>query len=130
MVNCYYFIIYSSIDGRVCINNVTQLCHTTRVCASALTLVWKFCHTFVHLGISLMPKMVFISRGQSTALLRSFFRHSVPDPGSCRFMFIGVNIEFSSLFIQKKSHPPFLVGGCMWHFLQFKCTSCMVRTIS
>ena len=29
-----------------------------------------------------------------------------------------------------KSHPSFLVGGYTWPFLQFKCTSCMVRTIS
>ena len=44
-------------------------------------------------------------------------------------MFIGVNLELSSLVLQNKSHPSFLVGGCTGPFLQFKCTSYMVRTI-
>ena len=34
------------------------------------------------------------------------------------------------LFFRNKSPPSFLVGGCTGPFLQFKCTSCMVRTIS
>ena len=55
-----------------------------------------------------------------------FFWHGVSDPGSFRFMFI----ELSSLFLWNKSHPSFLVGGCIGPFLQFKCTSCMVITIS
>ena len=46
--------------------------------------------------------------------------------GSFRFMFI----ELSSLVLRNKSHPCFLVGGCSGPFLQFKCTNCMVRTIS
>ena len=60
----------------------------------------------------------------------SFFHHGVSDPGSFRFMFIGVNLELSSLVLWNKSHPPFLVGGCTRPFLQVKCTSCMVRNIS
>ena len=43
---------------------------------------------------------------------------------------IHVNLELSSLIFRNKSHPSFLVGGCTGPFLQFKCTSCMVRTIS
>ena len=70
--------------------------------------------------------VVFILRGGSTTLWSSFFCHGVSDPGSFRFMFIGL----SSLVLRNKSHPSFLVGGCTGPFLQFKCTSCMVRTIS
>ena len=44
--------------------------------------------------------------------------------------FIIVNLELSSLVLQNKSRPSFLVGGCTGPFLQFKCTSCMVRIIS
>ena len=39
-------------------------------------------------------------------------------------------IELSSLVLRNKSHPSFLVGDCMRSFLQVKCTSCMVRSIS
>ena len=80
---------------------------------------------FLHLELSLIPMVVFILRGGSTALWISFFFHGVSDPGSFRFMFI----ELSSLVLQNKSRPYFLVGGCTGPFLQFKCTSCMVRTI-
>ena len=62
-------------------------------------------------------------------LWSSFFRHGVSDLGSFRFIFIWVNLEFSSLVLRNKSHPSFLVGGCTGPFLQFKCTSYMVRTI-
>ena len=80
---------------------------------------------FLHLELSLIPMVVFILWGGSTALWSSFFCHGFPDPGSFRFMFI----ELSSLVLQNKSHPYFLVGGCIGPFLQFKCTSCMVRTM-
>ena len=129
-VNCYSLIIASSIVGRVSINDVTQLCYTTRVCPRTLTLVWKSHHTFLHFEIFLVPKVVFISQGGSTTLWISFFRHGVSDPGSFTFMFIGVNFELSSLVLRNTSHPFFLVGGCSGPFLQFKCTNCMVRTIS
>ena len=79
---------------------------------------------FLHLELSLIPMVVFILRGGSTTLWSSFFRHGVSDPRSFRFMFI----ELSSLVLRNKSHPSFLLGGCTWPFLQFKCTSCMVRT--
>ena len=130
MINCYSLIIASSTARRVCINDVTQLCHTSRVCPRHLNLVWKSRHTSLHLELSLVSKMVFISQGGSTTLWSSFFRHGVSDPGSLRFMFIGVDLELSSLVLRNKSHPSFLVGGCSWPFLQFKCTSFMVRTIS
>ena len=44
--------------------------------------------------------------------------------------FIGVNLELSLLVLWNKSHPYFVVGGCTRPFLQLKCTSCMVITIS
>ena len=75
---------------------------------------------------SFIAMAVFILRGGSTALWSSFLCHDVFDPGSFRFMFI----ELSSLVLRNKSHPSFLVGGCIGPFPQFKCTSCMVRTIS
>ena len=50
-------------------------------------------------------------------LWSSFFRHGVYDPRSLRFMFIGVNIELSSLVLWNKSHPSFLVGGYTGPFL-------------
>ena len=53
---------------KVSINDVTQLCYTTRVCPRPLTLVWKSRHTFIHLELSLVPKVVFIFRGGSIAL--------------------------------------------------------------
>ena len=43
---------------------------------------------------------------------------------------LGFFLELLSLVLQKKSHPSFLVGDCMWYFLQVKCTSCMIRNIS
>ena len=130
MINCYSLIIASSIAGRVCINDVTQMCHITRVYLRPLTLVWKSCHTFLHLKLSLVPKMVFISRGGSTALLYSSVTVSLTlgASGSSSCMFIGVNLELSSLVLRNKSHP-FLVGDCMRSFLQVKCISCMVRNI-
>ena len=94
------------------------------------SLVWKSRHYFLHLELSLIPMVVFILRGGSTTLLSSFFRHGVSDTGRFRFMFIGVNLELSSLVLRNKSRPSFIVGGCTGPFLQFKCTSCMVRTIS
>ena len=75
---------------------------------------------------TLIPMVVFILWGGSTAFWSSFFHHGVSDPGSFRFMFIGL----SSLVLRNKSRPSFLGGGCTGPFLQFKCTSCMVRTIS
>ena len=39
-------------------------------------------------------------------------------------------LELSSLVLQNKSHPSFLVGDCTQSFLQIKCISCMVRNIS
>ena len=50
--------------------------------------------------------------------------------GASRLMFTGVNLELSSLVLQNKSHPPFLVGDFTGPFLQVKYTSCMARTIS
>ena len=41
-----------------------------------------------------------------------------------------LHLELSSLVLPNKSHPSFLVGDCMWYFLQVKCISCMVRNIS
>ena len=70
--------------------------------------------------------VVFILWGGSTAFWSYFFCHGVSDPGNFRFMFIGL----SSLVLRNKSHPYFLVGGCIGPFLQFKCTSCMVINIS
>ena len=75
---------------------------------------------------SFIAMVIFILRGGSTALWSSFLRHDVSNPGSFKFMFI----ELPSLVLRNKSHPCFLVGGCAGPFLQFKCTSCMVRTIS
>ena len=39
-------------------------------------------------------------------------------------------LELSSLVLQNKSHPLFLVGDCTLFFLQVKCVSCMVRKFS
>ena len=75
---------------------------------------------------SFIAMVVFILRGGSTALYSSFLHHDVSDPWSFRFMFI----ELSSLVLQNKSHPFFLVGSCTGPFLQLKCTSCMIITIS
>ena len=83
-----------------------------------------------------MPKVVFISQGGSTTLLYTSEALSsatvsltlgASSSSSC--MFIGVNLELSSLVLQNKSHPSFLVGDCTQYFLQVKCTSCMVRNI-
>ena len=46
------------------------------------------------------------------------------------FWIIRVNLELSSLVLQNKSHPCFLVSDCTRYFLQVKCISCMVRNIS
>ena len=89
----------------------------------------SFFHSIFFLHLDFIPMVVFILRGGSTALWSSFFSHGVSDPGSFRFMFIGVNLEFSSLVLRNKSHPSFIVGGCTRPFLQFKCTHCMVRTV-
>ena len=89
-------------------------------------IIASFIAIFFHLELSLIPMVVFILWGGSTALWSSFFCHGVSDPGSFWFMFI----ELSSLVLRNKSHPSFLLGGCTWPFLQFKCTSCMVRNIS
>ena len=112
MINCYSLNIASSIAGRVCTNDVAQLCHSTRVCLRPLTLVWKSHHTFIHLELFLVPKMVFISRGGSTSLLYSsealFFvmvSMTLGDSSSYSCMFIGMNIDFLSLDLQNKSHP-------------------------
>ena len=50
--------------------------------------------------------------------------------GSSSCMFIGVNLELSSLVLWNKSHPSFLVGDCTRSFQQVKYTNCMVRNIS
>ena len=64
-----------------------------------------------------MPKVVFISRGGSTALLYSFEALSyvtlsltLRGSGSSSCMFIGVNLELSSFVLRNKSHQ-FLVGN-------------------
>ena len=68
MINYYSLIITSFIAGKVSINDVTQLCYTTRVCLRPLTLVWKSCHYFLDLELSLVPMVVFILQGGSTTL--------------------------------------------------------------
>ena len=130
MIDCYSLIITSFIARKVSINDVTQLCYTTRLCPRPLNLIWKSHHSFFHLELSLVPMVVFILRGGSTTLWSYLFHHDVFGPGSFIFMLIGVNLELSSPFLRNKSHPYFLIGGCTGPFLQFKCTSCMVRNIS
>ena len=44
------------------------------------------------------------------------------------FFILDYFLELSSLILQNKSHPSFLVGDCTQSFLQVKCTSCMFRT--
>ena len=112
MINCYSLIIASSIDGRVCINDVTQLCHIARVYQRPLNLVWKSRHNFIHIELSLVTNMVFISWGGYTALLYSSESLSFVTVsltlgalGSSSCMFIGVNLELSSLVLLNKSHP-------------------------
>ena len=119
MIDYYSLIITSFIARKVSINDVTQLFYTTRLCPRPLTLIWKSHHSFFHLELSLVPMVVFILRGGSTTLWSSFFRHHVSDLGSFRFMFIGVNLELSSLVLWNKSHPSFLAGGCTWPFISF-----------
>ena len=42
---------------------------------------------------------------------------------------LGLFLKLSSLVLRNKSHLSFLVYDCTPFFLQFKCTSCMVRKI-
>ena len=85
-------------------------------------LVWNYRHTFLHLLRWIYRSLIFFQS--------YFFCYGVSDLGASGSCFIGVNFELSSLVLRKESHPLFLVGGCTGPFLQFKCTSCMVRTIS
>ena len=107
MINCHSLIIASFIARKVSINDVTQLCYTTRVCLRPLNLVWKSHHIFLHLELSLVPKVVFISRGGSTSLLCSpkTLSSTTVSLTLGASNFIGVNLELSSLVLRNKSHP-------------------------
>ena len=76
---------------------------------------WNYHHTFLHLELSLVSDLVFISRGGSPALLYSSealssitVSLSMGASGSYLCMFIGVNLELLSLVLRNKSHPYFV----------------------
>ena len=104
-------------------------------CRSISKIVWTSLQVLKpYICFGSLDILFVISRGGSTTLLYSFRAISyvmvsmtLGASGSC---FIGVNFELSSLVLRNKSHPHFLVGSCTRPFLQVKCLSCMVRTIS
>ena len=151
MINWYSLIIASSISPwlllhswRVCINDVTQLCHITRVYSRPLTLVGSLVIIFFILNYLLCPRWssylevdLPFSLGHIMILIFFwiyFFHHvsltmGASGSSSC-ILFIGMNLEPSSLVLWNKSRSSFLVGDCTWYFLQVKYINCMVRKIS
>ena len=134
-----WFYAWYILVNRVCLGRITNLALYTCCIISYTSFPMINCYSLIiDSFIAFFSSSWVIScthgglilQGGSTVLWSSFFRHGVSDPGSFRFMFIGVDLEFSSLVLQNKSYPYFLVGSCIWPFLQGKCTSCMVRNIS
>ena len=126
-----------------------QWCHSAMphkwILFEAYYFLWNSCHTFLHLGWSLVPKMVFISQGGSIALFRSYhdsyilMKLSLPPPclqpselqvplHVCLLEWI-FYYNCHPLFFEPSIILCFLVGDCTWSFLQVKF-SCMIRNIS